>query len=68
MMNPEEFYDYIMKYFNLDGTSCRLIKNIIYYVDSQRFIDQKDNHAHLHALLDGAFGLERKEIKKCHFS
>ena len=67
-MNAREFYDYILANYTLDGTSARLIKNILDYVEFQHFADVKDQHAHLTMLLDYAFGLENKDIRKCHFS
>ena len=62
-MESKEFYDYIVETFNLNGTSCRLISNIIKYVASQGFVDKEDAHAHLKSLLGGAFGISEYEIK-----
>jgi hypothetical protein len=66
LLNAEEFYDYIVENYNLDRTSCRLIKNIISYVERQGFVDQEDNYRHLNRLMCGAFGLKEREIRKCH--
>ena len=62
-MNSEEFYDYITDTFDLDGTSGRLVRNIIEYVADQCFVDAEDAHTHLQSLLDGAFGIEKQEIE-----
>ena len=62
-MNGREFYDYIVENFTLDGTSSRLIANIIEYVESQGFVDAVDAQAHLRSLLDGAFGIEDHEFR-----
>jgi len=67
-MSPDQFYDYIVENFNLDGASCRLIRNIITYVAEQSFVDHGDVHRHLAMLLDGTIGLTDKEIKKCRFN
>ena len=66
-MNPNEFYDYIVENFNLNGTACRLIKNILNYIEEQGFADQDKNYRHLCMLLDGTIGLSDREIKKCYF-
>ena len=66
-MSTREFYNYVMKTFNLDGTSARLLSNILTYVAAQGYVDLADQHSHLSALLDGAFGLERHEIELCDF-
>lgn len=67
MLNPQEFYNHIIENYNLDGASSRLVRNIIEYVNLQGFVDQEDTHDHLFQLLDGAFGLEEKEVKQAHF-
>ena len=62
-MDEREFYDYIIENFSLDGTTSRLVHNIIEYVKDQDFVDAEDAHAHLKSLLDGAFGIEGHEIR-----
>jgi len=62
-MNEREFYDYIQENFTLDGTASRLIDNILNYIKWQGFIDAEDAQAHLKALLDGALGIEEREIR-----
>ena len=62
-MDSNEFYDYIIENFNLGGTASRLVSNIIEYIRDQEFIDAEDAQAHLKYLLDGAFGIEEREIK-----
>jgi biotin synthase-like enzyme len=47
----------------LGGTAARLVYNIIEYVKTQEFADKKDAQQHLSSLLDGAFGIEKREIK-----
>ena len=66
-MSSREFYDYIIEKYNLDGTSARLLNNILTYVAAQGFVDLEDQHNHLSALLDGTFGLERHEVELCAF-
>lgn len=66
-LSGTEFYTYILNNFNLDGTSARLVSNIITYVENQRFVDQEDNRKHLKSLLDGAFGIEEQEINRVSF-
>ena len=58
-----KLYDYILENFNLDGTSCRLVQNILNYVEAQGFTDEEDDILHLHGLLGCAFGLEKSEIE-----
>ena len=64
-MNAREFYDYVIEKFNLDGTSARLLDNILAYVAMQGCVDLEGQHSQLSALLDGAFGLEQHEIELC---
>jgi len=64
LSNSKEFYSYIVENYSLDGTSCRLVHNIIEYVESQKFVDTEDARAHLKSLLGGAFGIEDWEIQK----
>jgi len=61
-MTGNEFYDYIQENFDLGSTASRLIRNILDYVEAQEFSDTKLAQHHLHALLDGAFGLTQEEI------
>ena len=63
-MDENEFYDYVVKNYVLDGTSSRLVRNIIEYVKDMDIVDEVDAHAHLESLLDGAFGIERHEIRR----
>ena len=63
-MNAGEFYNYIIENFNLDGTSSRLVRNVIEYVEAQDFVSNLEVHDHLTALLDGAFGIEEHEIQQ----
>ena len=62
-MDENEFYDYILENYSLDGTSSRLVRNIIEHVRDENFVDEEDAHAHLESLLGGAFGIEGHEIR-----
>jgi len=62
-MDERELFNYIQKHYNLDGTSSRLVNNIIQYVESQGFVDAEDAHAHLSSLLRGAFGIMKREVQ-----
>lgn len=62
-LDASELYEYIIENYNLDGTVCRLVRNIIEYVAAEDFVDAEDAQRHLWSLLDGAFGLEEWEIK-----
>jgi len=66
-MNAEEFYNYLVENFNLDGTACRLVKNIMTYIESLGLTDIEESHRHLMLLLDCAFGLTIAEIKMSDF-
>jgi len=60
-MNEKEFYNYIQENFTLDGTSSRLVQNIIDFV-SEEWDEVESAHIDLWRLLDGAFGLTEKEV------
>jgi len=66
-MNADEFYNYLVENFSLDGTACRLVKNILTYVESLGFTDLEESHRHLLLLLDCTFGLTVGEIKMSDF-
>ena len=61
-MDENEFYDYVVKNYVLDGTSSRLVRNIIEHVRDENFVDEADAHVLLESLLGGAFGIEGHEI------
>ncbi|MCL2447245.1 MAG: hypothetical protein FWD06_10815 [Oscillospiraceae bacterium] len=61
-IDASKLYDYIQENFAVDGTASRLIRNILDHVEAQEFSDSKLAQHHLHALLDGAFGLTVEEI------
>ena len=61
-MDKEQFYNYICENFSLNGTSLRLIRNILDYRAVQG-CPYEEQQAMLSALLDG-FGLTEKEIWK----
>lgn len=60
-MNKDQFYEYVRENFTLDGTSLRLIRNILDYVAVQG-CPYKEQQALLSALLDG-FGLTEEEFR-----
>ena len=59
-MNKDQFHDYILNNFTMDGTSLRLVHNILDYVAVQGCC-YEDQQALLSALLDG-IGLTEEEI------
>jgi hypothetical protein len=62
-MSAKEFYGYIQENFELDGTSSRLVRNILNFVNDPMVFTTDDVYHHLHMLLDGAFGLSDEEIR-----
>jgi hypothetical protein len=62
-MDERQFYDYVIENFNLDGTSARLVHNIIEYVKQEDYVETEDAQRNLFALLDGAFGIEEYKVK-----
>lgn len=66
-MNKRQFYEYILDHYNIGGTTSRLIKNILNFVDDMSLSTQEDAQNLLKELLLGAFGLEEHEIEQCYF-
>lgn len=62
-MNKEEFYQYILDNFTIDGTSARLIRSILDFVKNN-YTDEIEQYKVLCELLDGTIGLTDEEIKK----
>ena len=62
-MNADEFYDYIIENFTLDGTSKSLIRNIIDYVSKTS--NGENTYTLLNWLLYG-IGLEDSELRRVH--
>ena len=60
-MNGDEFYDYIIENFTLDGTSRALVKNIIDYVSTTN--NGENTYTLLNWLLDG-IGLKDSELRR----
>ena len=60
-MNAEEFYDYIIENFSLDGTSRSLVHNILDYVEKTN--NGEDAYTLLDWLLD-VIGLEDSELRR----
>ena len=67
MLNKREFYEYILDNFNIGGTTSRLIKNILEFVDNMDLSTEEEAQGLLKELLLGAFGLEEHEIEMCYF-
>ena len=64
-MNKNEFMDYIRENFNVDGTSQRLIANILDFVENH-YPEENEQYVVLCELLDGTIGLTDNEIKKVY--
>lgn len=64
-MDREEFYNYILENFNIDGVSRRLIDNILQFVESH-YSEENEQYIALCDLLDGTIGLTDNEIKKVY--
>lgn len=63
-MNRTEFYEYITEEFNLSGEACRLVDNILQYVEMQGISEDEQYHM-LSILLDG-IGLSDAEIRRVY--
>jgi len=61
-MNAQEFYDYVNSKYNLDSIASRLVQNAIAYIEAQDFVYADDGQRHLSYLLNGAFGLKRRDL------
>ena len=64
-MNREEFMEYIRENFNVNGTTQRLIDNILCFVENN-YPEENEQYRVLCALLDGTIGLTSNEIKKVY--
>lgn len=62
-MNREQFYNYILENFTVDGVTARLINNILVFVENNypNAYDQQYNV--LDELLSGTIGLTNEELK-----
>lgn len=65
-MNRTEFYNYILEILAIDGTTARIIQNILYFLESNydNAIDQREK---AEDLLSG-IGLTLQEIHKIDFT
>lgn len=63
-MNAEQFYNYIIENFELDGTARNLIHNAICYATKYRYAD--DQRDVIRELLDG-IGLLEDELEMICF-
>lgn len=64
-MNREEFYNYILKNYNVSGEAARLINNILQFVELN-YHEEEMQYSALCDLLDGAIGLSDHEIRKVY--
>ena len=64
-MNREEFMEYIRENFNVNGTTQRLINNILCFVENN-YPEENEQYRVLCSLLDGTIGLTSNEIKKVY--
>lgn len=64
-MNREEFMEYIRENFNVNGTTQRLIDNILCFVENN-YPEENEQYRVLCSLLDGTIGLTSNEIKKVY--
>ena len=64
-MNKDEFYNYILENFSLDGTARRLIQNILDYIEKTA-PDENEQYQIACDLLAG-FGMTDAEMRKIAF-
>ena len=60
-MNKSEFIEFIQNEFNIDGSTQRLIFNILTYAET--ITDDNERYLFLDDLLSGTIGLTSEEIK-----
>ena len=63
-MNREQFYNYILENFTVDGATARLINNILIFVENNYPSEYDQQYNVLDELLSGTIGLTSEEIKK----
>lgn len=63
-MNREEFYNYILENFQIDGATVRLINNILVFVENNYPVEFNQQYDILAELLDGTIGITSDELKK----
>ena len=64
-MDKDEFYEYIIENFSLDGTARRLIQNILDYIEKTT-CDENEQYVMACDLLSG-FGMTDAELRKIAF-
>lgn len=64
VMNREEFYNYILENYNVDGTTVGLIHNILIFVENNYPSEYDQQYNVLDELLGGTIGLTSDELKK----
>lgn len=63
-MNREEFYNYILENFQIDGVTARLINNILIFVENNYPVEFNQQYDILTELLDETIGITSDELKK----
>ena len=63
-MSREEFYNYILKYFTVDGTTARLIHNILIFVENNYPSEYGQQYNVLDELLGGTIEFTNEELKQ----
>lgn len=64
-MDREEFYNYIVENFTVSGEFCRLLDNVLQFVESN-YPEENEQYNVLCSLLDGTIGLSDQEIRKVY--
>ena len=64
-MNREQFYEYILENFSIDGATGRLINNILHFVE-ENYTEENEQYRALCDLLDGTIGLSDAEIRRVY--
>lgn len=63
-MSREQFYNYILENFTVDGATARLINNILIFVENNYPSEYDQQYNVLDELLSNTIGLTSEEIKK----
>ncbi len=66
MMNRNEFFEYILDNYLINGDAARMLDNILKFVENN-YPDENDQYRVLCELLDGTIGLSDREIRKAAF-
>ena len=62
-MNKEEYYNYILLNFKVDGATARLIHNILVFAENNYPNEYDQKYNVLDELLSGTIGLTNEELK-----